>query len=399
MPASLSDRLQRAGAGSTVPAWAARALVVSGAVLATAGAVWLLFWLLLRVPLLTVALVVALLLAALMAPLARRLRRAGAPDAVAALVAVLALLAVLTGIGLLVGLRATARLQELARPLGAAVDRIRVWLIDGPLALDPTQVADLRNQVVTWLYDLAPTPAQGARTGVYALSALILVLFLVFFLLKDGARMWAWVLERVPAGGRERVDGAGRVAWSTVRSYTGGLVLVAFIDAVGIGVALLVLGVPLWVSLTLLTFLGAFVPLFGATVSGAVAVLVTMVTNGLSDAIIVLVVVIVVQQVEGNVLQPLIMGRALDLHPVVILVAVTAGTLLFGLAGALFATPTVAVAYRVTEHLRKTVPAADQEPPAVVDGPTDLPAPAPRPTATVEVRPAPGPAAGDQSPA
>lgn len=397
MPASLSDRLQRAGAGGTVPAWAARALVVSGAVLATAGAVWLLFWLLLRVPLLTVALVVALLLAALMAPLARRLRRAGAPDAGAALVAVLALLAVLTGIGLLVGLRATARLQELARPLGAAVDRIRVWLIDGPLALDPTQVADLRNQVVTWLYDLAPTPAQGARTGVYALSALILVLFLVFFLLKDGARMWAWVLERVPAGGRERVDGAGRVAWSTVRSYTGGLVLVAFIDAVGIGVALLVLGVPLWVSLTLLTFLGAFVPLFGATVSGAVAVLVTMVTNGLSDAIIVLVVVIVVQQVEGNVLQPLIMGRALDLHPVVILVAVTAGTLLFGLAGALFATPTVAVAYRVTEHLRKTVPAADQEPPAVVDGPTDLPASAPRPTATVEVRP--GPAAGDQSPA
>ena len=137
---------------------------------------------------------------------------------------------------------------------------------------------------------------------------------------------------------------------TTLARYVRGVVVVALIDAVGIGTTLLVLGVPLWVSLTLLTFLGAFVPLFGATVSGAVAVLATLVTNGTTD--VVLVVVLVVQQLEGNVLHPLIVGRTLRLHPVVILVAVTSGTLLWGLAGALLAVPVVAVIYQVGEYVR-----------------------------------------------
>jgi putative heme transporter len=176
--------------------------------------------------------------------------------------------------------------------------------------------------------------------------------FLVFFLLKDGEQMWAWFLARVPGARRTQLDGAGRAAWSTLTRYTGGLVVVALVDAVAIGLALLLLGVPFWLTLTLLTFFGAFVPLLGATVSGAVAVLVTLVTNGVTDAVVVLVVVIVVQQVEGNVLQPLIMRRAVHLHPVVTLVAVTAGALVLGVAGALLAVPVVAVAHRVAEHLR-----------------------------------------------
>lgn len=335
-----------------VPAWTLRTVAVCAAVLLAAGVGWLLFWLLFRLPLITFTVALALLLTALTAPLAGRLRRAGFPAALAALTAVLALVAFLAGVLLLLGLRATATLQDLARPLAAGIDRIRVWLIEGPLALDPEQVADMRNRVISGLYGLVPDPAAGTRMVVYTFSALVLVLFLVFFLLKDGDRMWGWVLERVPARRRAQVDGAGSSAWSTLTRYTGGIVLVALVDAVGIGLALLVLGVPLWVSLTLLVFLGSFVPIFGAFVSGAVAVLVTLVTNGLTDAVIVLVVVLVVQQVEGNVLHPLIMGRAVNLHPVVVLVAVTTGTLLAGVGGALLAVPVTAVGYRVVEHLR-----------------------------------------------
>lgn len=335
-----------------VPAWALRTLVRGGAVLTLAAVGWLLFRLVLLVPVVTVAVAVALLLTALLHPVAGWLRRRGLPAALASLLSVLLLIAVLTGIGFLVGFRASGIVRDLARPLAAGIDRIRVWLIEGPLGLDPEQVADARNRVVTWIYDLAPEPAAAAQMAVTALAAVLLVLFLVFFLLKDGARMWRWVLDRAPGERREQVDGAGTAAWTVLSAYVRGVILVALIDAVGIGAALLLLGVPLWLSLTLLTFLGAFVPIIGATVTGAVAVLVTLVTNGVTDAVVVLVAVLVVQQVEGNLLQPLIVGRTLRLHPAAILVAVTAGTLVWGLAGALLAVPLMAVTYRVAEHLR-----------------------------------------------
>ncbi len=327
-------------------------MAVGGGVVAVAVVGWLVFWFLLRLPLLTLSLAVAVLFTALVAPLAARLRRAGASDALSASLALVALLAVLTGMGFLVGFRVTGALQDLTRPLAASIDRIRVWLIEGPLELDPRQVADARNQIVTTLFEVTPTPTTGARMGLYLLGALVLVAFLVFFLVKDGRHMWGWFLRWVPGRRRAQVDGAGRTAWGTLSAYVRGSVVVALIDAVGIGAALLVLGVPLWLSLTLLIFLSSFVPLFGATLSGAAAVLVTLVTNGFADAAIVLVVVLVVQQVEGNLLQPLIMGRALHLHPVAILVAVTAGTMLFGIPGALLAVPVVATTYRVTEYLR-----------------------------------------------
>ncbi|MGY1709321.1 AI-2E family transporter [Geodermatophilus sp. SYSU D00758] len=346
------DRAGRPPAGFGTPSWAVRTLATSGAVLALAAVGWLAFWFLLRVPMITVAVSVALLLAALVEPFARWLRRRGAPPGLAALLSVLLLLAVLAGVGVLVGFRAATKLRDLSRPLAAGIDRIRVWLTEGPLDLDAGQVAEVRNAVVAWIYDLTPPPADTARMALYLLAAVVLVAFLVFFLLKDGARMWAWLLVRVPGRRREQVDDAGRCAWTVLSHYVRGVLLVALIDAVGIGAALLVLGVPLWGSLTLLTFFGAFVPLFGATVSGAVAVLVTLVTNGLTDALVVLVVVLVVQQVEGNLLQPLIVGRTVRLHPAAVLVAVTTGTLLWGLAGALLAVPLMAVVYRVADHVR-----------------------------------------------
>jgi predicted PurR-regulated permease PerM len=176
---------------------------------------------------------------------------------------------------------------------------------------------------------------------------LLLVLFVVFFLLKDGDRMWGWALGWASVRRRADVDGAGRAAWDTLPGYVHASLIVGLVDALGIGAALLIPGVSLWFSLTLLMFLGRSCPRIGATVSGAVAVLVTMVTDDVGDAVIVLVVVLVVQQVEGNLLQPLIMSRPVALHPVAILAAVTAGGLLLGIAGALLAVPLVAVVYRV----------------------------------------------------
>ncbi|SOC50060.1 Predicted PurR-regulated permease PerM [Blastococcus aggregatus] len=327
-------------------------MATSGAVLGLAAVGWLAFWLLLRIPLVTFTLALALLVAALMAPFTGALRRTGLPAAPSALLAVLSLAAVLGGIGFLFGFRAASTMRDLTRPLTAGIDRIRVWAIEGPLGLDPQQVADIRNEIVSWIYQAAPSPTAGARMAVSVLGALVLVAFLVFFLLKDGDAMWSWLLERVPGRRLDQVDGAGRAAWDTLAHYVRGAVLVALIDAVGIGAGLLVLGVPLWLSLTMLTFVGAFIPLLGATFSGAVAVLVTLVTNDLTDAVIVLVIVLVVQQVEGNLLQPLIMGRVLHLHPAVILVAVTTGGLLFGIPGALLAVPVLAVTYRVLEYVR-----------------------------------------------
>jgi predicted PurR-regulated permease PerM len=365
-------------AGPASPRWALRVLTTSGAVLALAASGWLVFWFLLRVPLITVALAVALLLTALVEPVARWLCHCGLRPALGALLAVLLLVGTLTGVGFLLGFRAAAKLRDLTQPLAAGIDRIRVWLVEGPLRVDPEQVVEVRNAVVNQVYEVAPDPTAAARMALHLLAAVVLVTFLLFFLLKDGAGMWAWLLERVPDRRRGQVDGAGRCAWTALARYVRGVVVVALIDAVGIGAALLVLGVPLWVSLTLLTFIGAFIPLFGATVSGVVAVLVTFVTNGATDAIIVLVVVLVVQQVEGNLLQPLIVGRALRVHPTAVLVAVTAGTLLWGLAGALLAVPLMAVTYRVGEYVRQH-PAPSTRPLESVDGPSRAPAGGPRP--------------------
>ncbi len=356
------------------PTWALRMLTTSGAVLLLAGTAWLVLAILLRVPLVTVTVAVALLLTALVQPVAAWLCRRRLHPALAALVTVLLLVTALTGAGFLVGFRAAGKLRDLTRPLAAGIDRIRVWLVEGPLGLDPQQVTEVRNGAVTQIYELAPEPTAAARMALQLLAAVVLVAFLLFFLLKDGTRMWAWLLERLPDRRREQVDGAGRCAGGVVSGYVRGIVLVALIDAVGIGLALVVLGVPLWLSLTLLTFVGAFVPIFGATVSGVVAVLVTLVTNGLGDAVIVLVVVLAVQQLEGNVLHPVIVGRALRLHPVVILLAVTAGTLLWGLGGALMAVPVVAVTYRVLEYVREhPAPRTRSDVPAPL--PTDGPGP------------------------
>jgi putative heme transporter len=176
----------------------------------------------------------------------------------------------------------------------------------------------------------------------------------------------SWLVERTPGRVSARIDGAGRAGWHALAGYTHGIVAVAAVDAIGIGAALFLLRVPLALSLTVLTFVAAFTPIVGATVAGAAATLVTLVTNGTRDALIVLAAVILVQQAEGNLLHPFVMRRAVHLHPVVTLLAVSAGTLLGGVAGGLIAVPACAVVYQAVLGYRDE---QQQEPEATGDPP------------------------------
>ena len=292
------------------------------------------------------------------------MRRLRAPAALAALGGVLALLVLLGGAGVFIWRRVSDDLPELRAALADAVDRVRGFLVDGPLSLDAGQVDRQRDDLVRRQQENAPTPYAGATTALEVVAAVLLAVVVLFLLLKDGGRIWGWVVHLVPDDQRARVDDAGRQGWGALTAYVRGTVLVAAVDAGGIGIALLVLGVPLALPLIVLTFLGAFVPIVGATVAGAAAVLVALVGGGLTDALLVLGAVLVVQQMEGNVLQPLIMGRALRLHPLVILLSVASAGLLGGIAGAVAAVPVVAVTYRVAASLLSSRPRGSPVPDA-----------------------------------
>jgi predicted PurR-regulated permease PerM len=230
----------------------------------------------------------------------------------------------------------------------------------------------VRDQVVTTISSATPGGISLATTVITVLGAIALTLFVLFFLLKDGDGMWQWVVHTAPARHRDRIEEAGQRGWDTASRYVVGVVIIAVADSVLIGAGLFAVGVPVALSLSVLVFFGAFVPVLGALISGAVAVAVALVTNGTVAALIVLAIVLIVQNVEGNLLQPLVQGRAVHLHPVVIIVVVTAGYLLFGIAGAVVAVPLVAVTYTAARSLRdrESVP---KDPP--LQGNTPFPPP------------------------
>ncbi|SCG54356.1 Predicted PurR-regulated permease PerM [Micromonospora siamensis] len=295
----------------------------------------------------TVAVAAALLVAALLLPVVDALRRIGIPRGLSAFITVLGLLAVLTGPLVLLGARVAGQFGDLGRQLDEGVGRTRSWLIRGPAPLDARQLDQLWRELRGALVDAAPAPVVGASLVAETLGAAALAVVLLFLLLKDGRQMWGWLVGRLPERHRGRADRAGRAGWAAVAGYVRGTVIIAAVDALGVGLALLVVGVPLVLPLALLTFVAAFVPIVGATLAGAAAVLVALVADGPVAALVVLAAVIGVQQVEGNLLQPLIMGRTVRLHPAVILIAVAAGTVLAGVAGAVAAVPLCAAAYQI----------------------------------------------------
>jgi predicted PurR-regulated permease PerM len=290
---------------------------------------------------LTLAVLVALLLAALLEPVTRL----PVPRAVGALAAILLLFAVLVLPAVLLWDVTAQQAADLPRQLDEGWGRTQEWLVG--LGIGAEQLDRITQQVKDQAGAAGGNLTATAMGVAEALGAALLALVLLFFILKDGHLMAGWIADRFPRHSRERAARAGRDGWDALARYARGTVAVAAIDAIGIGAGLLIIGVPMALPLALLTFVAAFVPVIGATVAGAVAILVALAANGPGDALLVLAVVVVVQQVEGNLLEPLIMGRALRLHPAVVLVAVSAGALLAGVAGALVAVPVTAVVYRV----------------------------------------------------
>nr|MDT0660214.1 AI-2E family transporter [Micromonospora sp. DSM 115978] len=328
-------------------------VVYSGCLLVVAAGLYVLGLVAARLAPLTIAVAATLFLAALLDPVTARLRRARWPAGLAALASVLLLLLILVGtIGLAWSLTAD-QFADLAGRLDEGTARLRDFLTSGSAPISPERLDTLIAQAEGGLRRWAPDPVAGARTAAETLGAVLLGLVLLFFLLKDGRKMWRWLLHRVSDRTRPVFMAAGQTGWHTLAAYTRGTVAIAAIDAAGIGLALVLLRVPLALPLTLITFLGAFVPIIGATVAGSVAVLVALAANGPTTALLTAAAVIAVQQLEGNLLEPLIMKRQVRLHPVVVLVVVTAGTLTAGIAGAFVAVPVTAILYQVTRTVTR----------------------------------------------
>jgi len=269
------------------------------------------------------------------------------------------MLVVFGGFAGLIAIIAPSMADELA-DMGTTVrqgsEQVLNWLTQGPLGLTESQIDDYLDQAGERIRANSSVISGGVFTGaaiaIELVAGMLLTVVLVFFFLKDGRQMFSWCVDRFSDRHRPHVRTIGLLAWSTIGGYLRGVAVIGVVNAVLIGVVLLGLGVPLVVPLMMLTFLGAFFPLVGAIVAGAVATLVALVTNGPLDAAFVAGAIVVIQQVEGDVLQPVVMARAVRLHPVVVLVALTAGAVLAGAVGAMLAVPVAAVAASVGSYLR-----------------------------------------------
>lgn len=343
--------MSRTETAPLVPRRLASATLVVLCLLVLAVGTWLLGRVLMAVPSVTTALLAALLLTALTRPmtvwLSRRL-----PTWLAALTTLVTGVAVIVGILALVVDRALAQTEDLQKAASQALADVEQALIRSSLPVTEGRLTDLEDRVREGLPSLLPGPAAAATGAVQVLGGIALALFVWFFLLRDGPRWWQWAMRWVPSRRREAVAEGGDAAWDVLTRYVRGTVVVATIDAVGVAVALLVLDVPMVTSLACLVFLGAFVPIVGSTVAGTLAVAVALVSQGPLVALLVVLAVIAVQQVEGNLLQPLVMGRALHLHPAAVVVAVALGASAAGVIGAVVAVPVVAVATRLAEQVR-----------------------------------------------
>ena len=294
------------------------------------------------------ALVGALLICAVLEPVMARLRTAGAGRLLAASSVFVGFLLVVFGAFALIGRSVSNQFEELGDELSAGLEELREWISD-TFGISATELERRAEQAVDALGDNAGGLAGGftaaAGTAGEIVSGTLLALFLLFFFLADGRRIWTWVVSVFPRDMRGAVGPAGGRAWHALVSYMRGIIVVALADATLIAIALVILGVPLVLPLALLTFLGAFVPLVGATLAGAAAVLVALVAQGPGTALILIVVVFAVQWLDSDLLQPLILSRAVHLHPVAVALAITTGGILGGIGGAVAATPFVAAVY------------------------------------------------------
>ena len=328
-------------------AWSWRILVVSAAAVVVG-------FLLVQLYVVVVPVVLALFLAAALEPLASRLRARGWPAPLAAATVFVGTLAVVVGLLAWIGTAVASEFDDLGDRLQEAVDDTKEWAQGDPLNLTRERVdeleADLRATAKAASGGFAERAASRAQAAGEALGGAVLLLFTFFFLLKDGARMADWLRDRVPRAHRDDAVAVTSRARGIMRQYLIATALTGLIDGILIGIALFLLGVPLVFPLAVLTFLGGFVPIVGATVAGLVAAAVALVTNGFGTALLVVAATIAVQQIEGNLLQPLILERAIRLHPLVTVWAVGAGIVIGGLLGAFLSVPLIAIGVGVASH-------------------------------------------------
>jgi predicted PurR-regulated permease PerM len=292
-----------------------------------------------------VPVIVALLLAALLQPGAAGLVKRGWPRALAAFAMLVVGLAVVSGIITLVVQQISAGFSDLAEQVSEGIGQVQDFIVR-TFPITSGQLEDAVTQVQETLVDNQDTIASGALTTAATVgevfTGIVLALFTLFFFLKDGRSIWLWLVGLFPYESRAYLDEAARRSWRTLISYVRATVAVALVDAIGIGIGLAVLGVPFVIPLSALVFLGAFIPIIGSFLAGTVAVLVALVSEGPITALIAFGVVVAVMQLEGHVLQPLLLGRAVRVHPLAVVLAIAAGLLIGGIFGALIAVPTVA---------------------------------------------------------
>lgn len=336
---------------------------------------------LLQIRLLVIPVLIALILAAAIMPFVNLLKRRGLPASAATAVAFVALLAVLAGVTTVIVASIRSQWADLASQASSGLDELQSFLLNGPIPVDGEQIEQARAAIVE--FAASSQVRSGAITGLSVITEFLagasLMVVILFFFLKDGAAIWNFFLRPYTGAREAKLRRSGARTIQVLGDYVRGTAIVALVDTVAIGTALLVLGVPLAIPLAIIVFIGAFVPIVGATVAGILAALVALVANGPVVALIVVIVVIAVNQLEGNLLQPVVMGKSLQLHALVILLALTAGTILAGIIGAVLSVPLAAVIWAIvqvwTTDAREPEPAgsaAAEDPADPADADPDL---------------------------
>lgn len=387
---------------SMVP-WGVRVAAEAGwRLLVLAGVIYVLMKVISAISLVVLAFTIGLLLTALLQPTAAWLRRLGISRGLSAAITFVAGVAMLGLVGWFVVWQVLENLDDLTRQVQEGIDELKTWLLNSPFHVTEAQINNIADSLNDWLgsnsQEITSAGLQGVTVILEFFSGAVLAMFVTIFLLYDGRNVWNWSLNFAPRAARDAVAGAGPRAWMTLTSYVRGTVLVAFIDGFFIGVGLYFLDVPMAVPLAVFIFLFSFVPIVGAVVSGALAVVVAFVANGVVSALLVLAVVLAVQQLEGHVLQPLILGRLVRVHPLGVVLAVTGGSLIAGIPGAVTAVPLVAVLKSVVVSMKSyaaahAVPAGTAEPSSAVPPPA---VEAPRSPKSPGAEPPPKPGEGGE---
>ena len=338
-------------------------------------AIYVLYMVLLRFELVCVAVFIGLVITALLRPAVNAMSRR-LPRSLSVLVAILGSIVAIAGVFTLVGTTVANESGKISSEFSGGLTRIETWLEGSPFHVNPSALTNLQGKITDFISSHRSTlinqALNGASRAVEIITVLALSLFCSIFFTHSGEQMWRWFTAQLPREARSPWDRAGRAAWSTFSGYTRGSIIVAGTNAILVGIALYLLQVPLALPLTVLEFVASFVPLVGSPVAMAVATVVALAGRGVVTAIIVLVLIVVIGQIEGHIMQPLVMGWAVRLHPVAVAVSVIAGSVVAGVIGAVVAVPMVSIFWAIVRELRND-PVTEDEIAGPLGAPLDAP--------------------------